>query len=97
MKIIVRILINAIALAVTVYDQVAQVIAGWRWLDLPWIPRDLLRSFSQNAGALLLLFVGTLAALRARLATADFSAAQARCPNRLPVSRLMREAAEKLA
>jgi len=55
----------SLALAVTVYDQVSQAIAGWRWFDLPWIPRDLVRSFSQNAGALLLLFVGTLAALRA--------------------------------
>lgn len=34
---------------------------------------------------------------RSRLATADFSAAQARCPQHLPIASMMREAAEKLA
>jgi predicted aldo/keto reductase-like oxidoreductase len=33
---------------------------------------------------------------RSRLTTTDFSSAEARCPNRLPVRRLMREAAERL-
>jgi uncharacterized protein len=37
------------------------------------------------------------ASFRNRLATADFSAAQARCPHGLPVQELMREAAAKLA
>jgi uncharacterized protein len=34
---------------------------------------------------------------RAQLAAGDFSAAEARCPNRLPITALMREAAAKLA
>jgi uncharacterized protein len=34
---------------------------------------------------------------RASLGSADFSAAEARCPNRLPIAEMMREAASKLA
>ncbi len=58
-----------VVMSFAVYDQLTGLLPGWRWMDVPWIPRDLLRSFSQNAAAFLLLFVGTLAALRARPAT----------------------------
>lgn len=58
-----------LAMSFVVYNQLTGLLPGWRWMDVPWIPRDLLRSFSQNASAFLLLFVGTLAALRARPAS----------------------------
>ncbi|HSV27310.1 MAG TPA: aldo/keto reductase [Sedimentisphaerales bacterium] len=42
-------------------------------------------------------FAQVPASFRRRLATADFAAAQARCPQRLPIASMMREAAQKLA
>ena len=42
-------------------------------------------------------FAALPAAVRAQLSTADFAVAERRCPQRLPVARLMREAASALA
>ena len=43
------------------------------------------------------LFAQLPAAARARLATADYSAAEARCPQHLPITKLMTEPAQRLA
>jgi predicted aldo/keto reductase-like oxidoreductase len=43
------------------------------------------------------LFAQLPAGARARLRTADYSAAEARCPQRMPIAQLMAEAAQKLA
>jgi predicted aldo/keto reductase-like oxidoreductase len=43
------------------------------------------------------LFARLPASARARLENADYSTAEARCPQRMPIARLMTEAARKLA
>jgi len=43
------------------------------------------------------LFAQLPASARARLASADYSAAEARCPQRMPIAKLMTEALQKLA
>jgi hypothetical protein len=43
------------------------------------------------------LFAQLPASARARLATADYSAAEARCPQHMPIAKLMTEAAQRLA
>jgi len=43
------------------------------------------------------LFAQLPAAAKTKLLTTNYSLAEAKCPNRLPISSLMREAAVKLA
>lgn len=50
-------------------DQVSRVLPDWQAMDFAWLPRDVLQTFFLTASSLLLLFVGTLAAMRTRPAT----------------------------
>ncbi|MBN1484306.1 MAG: hypothetical protein JXA37_06245 [Chloroflexia bacterium] len=54
-----------VALAfVVINDQVGRFLPGWRMFNFPWIPIEVLRITSLAASSILLLFVGTLAAMR---------------------------------
>ncbi len=59
-------LLAAALAAIPANEQAVRAIPGWEGLGIPWLPPETLRAFALAAGGLLLLLVGTLAAMRVR-------------------------------